>query len=316
MSLSKTTYNILLFFVFILGVVAYVVRFTVFKETDESVWKEVLAIVGNILIVGVVVGFFTTVVQIFGLFKEELGKVIYDKKFLANRKDIQEVWLNASKVLFEGKFPQIHGDFFSRMLDYLKNKDVAYYNNYEMYIRLEWLSDGDDLIKTVRTIYFDLIATTKKRQSYTFNTWTTVNPGDTYLADLSVTVNGKTPKEKDISKTSGEDKYGRCEKLKVSLKGSLIYKICITETKTYNINTDYVIGFKAKHITNTVRVQLIHPNDIKAIFIPCGTQLEFEEVNNSEIINENKYNHVLLPKQGFFIALNPTRNKYTKTMAR
>lgn len=307
MNLSKKTYYILLSFAFILGVGAYILRFCVYDGTGSEIQQEICCIIGNILIVGVVVGLLTTVVQNFGLFKEELGSVLYDKDFLANRKDIQNIWLNASKVLFEGKFPQIHGDFFSRMLDYLKNKDVAYYNNYEMHIQLEWLSKEKGLIKTKRTIYFDLIATTKKRQSYTFSTWTTVKPEDDYSTDLNVLVDGKVPKEKFISKTSGEDNNGRCERLKVKLKGSLKYRICVKETKTYNINTDYVIGFRAKHITNNVRVQLIHPNDIKATFIPCGTQLEFEEVNNSEIINENRYNHVLLPKQGFYIALYPTR---------
>lgn len=140
MNLSKTTYYILLCCAFILGVVAYIVRFTAYAGDDYKVQQEILSIVGNILIVGVVVGFFTTVIQNFGFFKEELGKVIYDKKFLTTRKDINDIWINASKVVFEGKFPEIHEDFFSQMLDYIKNKDVAYYNNYEMHIQIEWLS--------------------------------------------------------------------------------------------------------------------------------------------------------------------------------
>lgn len=162
------------------------------------------------------------------------------------------------------------------------------------------------MVRAKRTIFFDLIATSKKRQYYTFSTWSSVKEGDDYSVKIDVSVNGKTPDSKHIFMIPIYTENERRERVKVSLKGSLKYKICIKEEKIYNINSDFVVGFKAKHITNNLRVQIIHPKDINTIFVSCGTQSEFQAVNNSEIINEYWFNHVLLPKQGFCIALNPT----------
>lgn len=305
MNFSKTAYKTLLFGALVIGLLAYVARFTYFQGDDHEVIQEILCTIGNIMVVGVAVGFFTTIVQNLGLFKEELGNVIYAKDFLVNRKDINQIWLNASKAVFEGKFPEIHQDLFERMLVYLKNKDVAYYNNYEMHILLEWHSKEKRLVKTTRTIFFDLIATSKNHQYYTFSTWGTVNEGDYYSVNIDVTVNDKAPKAKHINISSEQIGNVKRETVNVSLKNDLVYHMCIKEEKIYNIDSDFVVGYIAKYITNNVRIQLIHPEDILICPVSCGTQINFQEVNNSKNINEYRYNHVLLPKQGFCIALNP-----------
>lgn len=308
MNLSKTTYYILLCCAFILGVGVYVVRFTAFAGNEYKVLQEILSIIGNILIVGVVVGFFTTVIQNFGFFKEELGKVIFDKKFLANRKDIREIWLNASKVVFEGKFPQIHEDFFARMFEYLQCKDVAYYNNYEMHISLEWLSQDKHLVKVKKHIIFELVAHSEKHQVYTYKSWLRLSSDNEYSSKIDILVNGVPPKQKHVTRKTEEKNDFKTEIISVGLKGSMQYDIHISEEKVYDLDSDFIIGFRAKHITNNFRVQLVHPENVRAMFVPCGTQMDFQEVNNTKTINENRYNHVLLPKQGFIIALNPIKN--------
>lgn len=305
MNLSKTTYYILLGCAFILGVVAYIVRFTAYAGDEYKVQQEILSIVGNILTVGVVVGFFTTVIQNFGFFKEELGKVIFDKKFLANRKDIREIWLNASKVVLEGKFPQIQDDFLERMIDYLQCKEVLYYNNHETHIIIEWASSDRTTIRVKKIVLFELIASKKSKQYYTYSTWTTVKPGDKYSCNLSIYVNNHLETKNFLNPYQGYDNGEKWHKMKVRLKGCLKYKIRVIEEKEYNINSDFMIGFRAKHLTNNLRVQVIHPSDIDVEFAPCGTQMQFDEVNKTETMNENYYHHVILPKQGFYIALKP-----------
>ncbi len=307
MNLSKKALYIILIFGFIIGIIAYILSFTVFTEESYSMYHEIFTVAGNVLVVGVVVGFITNVMQNFGLFKEELGKVIYAKEFMANRKDIQSIWLNASKIVFEGKFPQIHEDFFARMIDYLKCKDVAYYNNYEMHIHLGWLSPEKGLVKVKKRIIFDLIALSKNHQTYTYKSWLNMSSEDGYSSKIDVLVNGRKPRPKYIKHESEEKDSIKTEIINVGLKGSMEYNIQIDEEKIYDINSDFILGFKAKHITNNFRVQLVHPEDIRVMFEPCGTQMEFQDVNNSKTINEKRYNHVLLPKQGFIIALNPIK---------
>ena len=74
-------------------------------------------------------------------------------------------------------------------------------------------------------------------------------------------------------------------------------------TPIYNINEDYYIGFRAKYIVNRLRVCLDYPDDIDVIFTCRGTQLDFEDVNNSKRRIEKKYKGIILPRQGYIFAL-------------
>lgn len=298
---------IILSFGLILGVIFYVLGFVILKSDEYPIWHEIMLTAGNVFVVGVAVGFITNVLQNFGLFKEELGTVLYAREFLAKRNDIREIWLNASKVVFEGKFPQIHGDFFARMFDYLQCKDVAYYNNYEMHLNLEWLSQEKNLVKVRKKIIFDLIAHSKKHQVYTYKSWLSSLLIVSIHPKLIFLLTEHLLNQKRVIRKTEERNDSKTDIISVGLKGSMEYNIQIDEEKVYDINSDFILGFRAKHITNNFRVQLVHPEDIRVMFAPCGTQMEFQEVNNSKTINENRYNHVLLPKQGFIIALNPIK---------
>ena len=94
-----------------------------------------------------------------------------------------------------------------------------------------------------------------------------------------------------------------CHEQKVRLKGSTKYEIHYVREKTYNINEDYYIGFRAKYIVNKLRVCLDYPDDIDAIFTCRGTQLDFEDVKNSKRRIEKKYKSIILPRQGYIFAL-------------
>lgn len=94
-----------------------------------------------------------------------------------------------------------------------------------------------------------------------------------------------------------------CHEQKVKLKGSIKYEIRYIREKTYNINEDYYIGFRAKYIVNKLRVCLDLPDDIDAIFTCRGTQSDFEDVKNSKRRIEKKYKSIILPRQGYIFAL-------------
>lgn len=293
---------IVLILLLIIGIAAYVLYFC--KVSDSELINTLFQTIGNVLVVGVVIGFVTNVLQNFGLFKEELGKVLYGKDFMSKRIDIDDIWINASKVIFEEKFPDIQDEFLERIKEYLPCQDVAYYDNYETHIDLSWHDKEQGLIKVTDKKIFDLIPVSVKKFRYTYSSWTTVNSGDTFsykLIDLSV--NGRSLKSSKIKRQSPKTDNEICNKLKFSLKGASKYRIILHDEKIYNINYDYVIGFRSKHITHNFRVQLNHPEDIEATFVSCGTQHQFSTVNKSKTCSENRYEGVIFPKQGYIFAL-------------
>lgn len=81
------------------------------------------------------------------------------------------------------------------------------------------------------------------------------------------------------------------------------YEIKYTREKTYNIDDDYYVGFRAKYIVNKLRVCLDLPNEIEAIFTCRGTQKDFEDVGNNVNRIEKRYRGIVLPRQGYIFAL-------------
>ena len=94
-----------------------------------------------------------------------------------------------------------------------------------------------------------------------------------------------------------------CQEQQLTLQGNTKYEIKYTREKTYNINYDYYVGFRAKYIVNKLRVCLDLPNEIDAIFTCRGTQNEFDDISNNDNRIEKKYRGLVLPRQGYIFAL-------------
>lgn len=91
------------------GLVLYIIGFLLLPT--HSIWKEVALKVGDVLVIGVILGYLTNLTSTFHVFREELENIIYGKEFLKKRNDISDVWGNVSEQMFENKFPEIHGEF-------------------------------------------------------------------------------------------------------------------------------------------------------------------------------------------------------------
>ncbi len=138
------------------------------------------------------------------------------------------------------------------------------------------------IIKVIKRVLFDLIATSEKEHPYTYETWTNVeSEADHISCELSIEVNG-VPRSDAVK--SGPKREKGCVKheIQVSLKDFTKYSICVKEEKVYNIHSDFLIGFRPKHLTNNLRTQLLHPENNKVLFSSPGTQLPFQEVINSK----------------------------------
>ena len=78
------------------------------------------------------------------------------------------------------------------------------------------------------------------------------------------TINGETPNLGKCKVTKeGEN---TCHEHQIPMEGFTKYSIEYTRTKTYNLNEDFYIGFRAKYIVNKLRVSLIYPDDLDVIF--------------------------------------------------
>lgn len=85
--------------VLLLGVIA--LSYSIWGTFVDSRWKELWGSIGKLSIAS---GLFTFLVKSFqfsGIFKSELTKIIFEPRFLANRKDLSEFWEKVSVELFK-----------------------------------------------------------------------------------------------------------------------------------------------------------------------------------------------------------------------
>ena len=122
--------------ILIMGIALYGVGY--FYVDDNSIWKEILIKLGDVLVFGVILGYLYNASQFLGIFKKDLQDIIYGKEFLRTRTDIQPLWDNISKELFKNKFPKIHKDLLDTVSGYLPKDEVSFYDDYEAHLKIEW----------------------------------------------------------------------------------------------------------------------------------------------------------------------------------
>lgn len=286
-----------------LGIVAYIFGFFV-VETEG--WHDFCFQAGNILIVGVVLGFLSNGEHFLSIFQQAIQNVVYGKEFLANQKEIFKYWKITSKQMFENKFPNIHEDFLDLINSYFPTDEVSYYNDYEMISSMSWVDEENDIVKVTDTVSFDLIADTEGEFIYPLKIWFKVGNNAEHEASSkmkSFKVNKKELTdsiEPEILIENGE----RCEKRNIPLSGSKEYHIEYHVEKTLNIKEDHCKGFRAKYIVKNCRVEYDVPENIHIQFESRGTRENFEDVGPQKSNKISKrYRGILLPKQGFIMAL-------------
>lgn len=286
--------------ILILGIIFY--YFGYFHIEQNSIWKEILIKIADVLVIGVILGYLSNAAQFLGVFKQDLQDIIYGKDFIKQRKDITPLWETISKQLFQNKFPIIHKDFLKVINGYFPKDEVSYYNDYESHITIEWINQEEGIMRVTDSVSFELIADSNSEFEYPLKTWTKVKEHGIYENRITeILVNGKVPKIEDGKESRENDDI--CHEQKIKLKGSTKYEIKYVREKIYNINDDFYIGFRSKYIVNKCRVCLDYPEDIDAIFICRGTQLDFEDVKNTKRRIEKKYRNIILPRQGYIFAL-------------
>ena len=273
-----------------------------FQIDSQSIWKEIVIKIGDVLVIGVILGFLSNAAQFLGVFKQDLQDIIYGKEFLKQRKDITPLWEAVSIQMFKSKFPTIHKEFLRVIRGYFPNDEVSYYNDYETSKSIEWKDKQNGIIKVVDNVSFDLIAESNDEFIYPLKTWTRIErDGMCQNTIENFLVNGN---EIDLGECiTTQDGDNICHEYRIKLKGFQKYSIKYTQIKIYNLYTDFYIGFRAKYIVNRLRVSLDYPEDLDVIFTCRGTQDDFEDVKRTKRCIEKKYKGVILPRQGFLFAI-------------
>lgn len=276
-----------------------------FHIDTESIWKEIVIKIGDILVIGVILGYLTNVAQLIGIFKSDLEQVIYAKEFINKRKDLPAIWENVTKALFKSKFPAVSKDLLSIIMNsYLPLNNVSYYNDYDIDIELMWADKNKRTIITKSNISFDLIAETRDKFDFPLKSWIDIDgleDTDYYVKVDNYTVNGNSAK---VSSTFNEVKNG-CHFFvhTIELVGETKYEISKVVEKKYSLEKDFTICFKAQFLINKLTVKFSYPEDICASFMSRGTVSDYKCTSNKNNSITMKYKELILPNQGYMIAL-------------
>lgn len=284
-----------------IGIIGYVIGY--FIAEQNSTMQNVAIKIGDVAIIGAVVGYLTGIAQWAGIFKRELQDIIYAKNFLGQRKDIEEIWYNVTKQMFKHKFSEIHKPLLEALRKTMPgDNDISYYEDYDANIKLEWANKEEGIVKSNEIMSFILVADSEHSFEYEIKTWTYIGQeGQPEIEAPDIFIDGERFLDIQLSQSVKEGIV--CTTTKIILKGKRRYAIKYTRNKIYDISMDYFIGLKSAYLINNLCVELDLPDGIEALFIPRGTISEFECVKKSKSNIKMKYKGVVFPKQGYIFAL-------------
>lgn len=300
---------------FVLGLICYLLgNIVIYFQSDIAqlwekcaFWANLLISIGDILLIGGVVGFLTSVAQWKGVFTEELTNVVYGKELLSKRIDLKTIWENTTKQMFKYKFHCIHREILDAMSKYLPNKnEISYYDNFTEDIVVKWVDKPQGLISTTETMVFDIIAETEDNVEYSVKS-TTIIPEHIGRPEDCVRHRIYIDESEYTSAETTHNRVGLAEVImesKLNLRGAKRYHFKFVIEKTYCIHDDYTIAYKAKRYIHNMHVSLLLDEGINANFFDRGSFEPFQEVKNTKQNIIMTHSGVILPKQGFIFALN------------
>lgn len=269
-------------------------------------WSGLAISIGDILLVGGVVGFLTSAAQWKGIIVQELTNIVYGKELLSKRSDLKAIWENVTKQLFKNKFKHIHRDILDSISHYLPTTDneICYYDNFTEDISVTWEDKDACIVKTTEIMSFDIIAESEAEVDYTVRSKTVINPQIGKPEDCvrhTIHLN----EQEYTQAVTNHERSGIFVVMNTSLqlKGSKKYHFKFTIEKKYNLKEDFTIAYKAKRYIHNMHVSLLLDEGISAEFIERGEYEPFCEVKKTKQNIIMDHSGVILPHQGFIFAL-------------
>lgn len=258
-------------------------------------WSEFYKTLGKSFLIGGIFGVLLKSMQFLGIFKDELVKIIYEPKYLANRIDLPEMWQKMSMVLFKNKFPKISDQLLNDVKEiYFPTKEISYYENNEHQLEIRIIDKAAKLIKVTDTATLNVISESKNtKASYLFGQ--SKETADYKLIKFSVDedTNPKTTKEE--REINGK-KY---EVVIANLEGKEKYSIEKCAERIMDLSDDNIFGFHAKKMLHTLKIQFHFDENVEISLMKAGTLREFILKKSNATFKEYHYDGLIYPEQGY-----------------
>jgi len=298
--------------ILIIGIICYIVGLGDFLDISLTIRytiNQVLIGLGNLFVVGVLIGFMTSYLQDKQIYRKVIEEIMYTEDFLNKRSDIENIWKITSKSLFNSKFPEISNDLLELINKYYfpQNRN-SYYKDFTITIKLTWDPDQKHII-TKSNYAFNLISYCKEEIKLPLKSWNNYQSDDSGKYDKisNFTFNGKKLTDDELEKYKIEEK--ECDNnilltsYEIPISGSNKYQISYERNRKHIFDEDTDTCYRANYIVNGLTVNLFYPDNIEAKLICRGTLEDFINVGSSKGQMVYKYDGFILPRQGYVIVL-------------
>lgn len=298
------------------GVLSYITAICLYffgANTDiVHILQVVFEKIGDVFLIGAVLGYISNAAMYMGIFKKELEKVVLKEDFIErlNAQDIASLWERITKKLFQSRFEGISAKLLSLIKNnYLPGQRSIYYSNYKSNVTIEWLDREKEIVKVTSINHFKMITESKDKFTIPWKSWTRVGAdiNTPYsMQILKYAINGKELKleNEDSGVINGEHVF-LCN---VPLEGSKEYDVQNVIEKVYSLREDFDKCFRAGYIVENYTLVVRHPEDMMLQFASRGTCADFELVAQSSNCLTAQYDGLILPKQGYVISIRLKNN--------
>jgi len=234
-----------------------------------------------------------------GIFSDELKKILFETKFLRNRKDLPEYWERVTKELLSDKFPKINHLVLNDVREmYLPTSSLKYYENFWQHTNIKLTDRNTEMVEIIQTTKFTVIPVDKHKPDQQYFASSLCNGGKPANATfdlISATINKE---KKDITVEHSKDGNFLNSKFLLTLSGCDSYEVEVVIKKTYSLKNDCIMGYRHQNITHnsTLHFQL---DGIKIDFNPIGTLKDYETKTQNDTLIVKEYVGLLYKNQGF-----------------
>ena len=299
---------------FIVGMLMYIAGLTQLGWLEgHSHWCEIVKKSGEILAISGVTSFFLRITQYNRIYQEALEEVIYSKKFLANRTDLQRIWENVSTSLFESRFPEVHAPLLDIIIKkyFPMDDNVSYYTDIKQHLLIKWKGDKrENTIEIEEKI--DLVVHTATDADTPYQTRHTVLTGSIVgvpdykriINVLDYMIDDKSYKDQDIFKWTPEEGKLIFESKANLPKGKREYHVVQSVKRIQKLNFDDFLNYSARYLICNMDVEVEHPTDLKVSLYACGTVGQFNPMYERPDHKRWTYSGLILRRQGYVMTFN------------
>lgn len=243
--------------------------------------------------------------NVINVLREVLQDFVFDNKFLANRKDLRELWKRVSIAAYSSSFPDISDKIADRLDDeYFPIKDNFYYSKFEENISIEFIDDEKKYVKAKETIKLKIKPIDCLQPiDWKFGVEIDKDPSDEMTAyELEMlTINKKPiPCRPQLAESPNHKKLIVTLELNLH-EGLNEYEVELKHNKTYELDLNQERGVTSGRFINAPELHVYYPaRELAAEFVPIGTREEgYVDHANFEKVIWNVYEGLIFPNQGY-----------------